>query len=201
MSRITLGFASIIFALMVGAVAVTWPSAGSVSAQTPGSVTVSVSCDTVPEVTGIRNNLSQPITVQTITSLFQPRSNEPFTVNTQVPPGGSVSFFSGQGAPSPALTQQFIYENDAPNEGTQVMTSAGSFTVQCSQGSVTRSLGAVTPVPGRTATPSVAPPRTGEGALLNEKHEGSPPYVEIAGLLLAASAVGTVGIVRMRKLK
>jgi hypothetical protein len=196
MTRIAVGLAPIMLALMMVTVALTAPKAERLSAQTPGSVTVSVSCDTVPETTRITNNLSQAITVQTITSLFQPRANEPFTVNTQVPAGSSVTFSSGTGAPSPALTQQFIYENDAPNEGTQVMTSAGSFTVPCSQGSLTRTAGAGTPVPG--GTPSVTAPRTGEGGLLNDGDDSSVPYVEIAGILLAGSAVG--GAVGIRKL-
>jgi hypothetical protein len=194
MNRIAVGLAPIMFGLIVGTVALTAPSAAPLSAQTPGSVTVSVSCDTVPETTRITNNLSQAITVQTITSLFQPRANEPFTVNTQVPAGSSVTFSSGTSAPSPALTQQFIYENDAPNEGTQVFTSAGSFTVPCSQGSLTRTAGAGTPVPAGT----VSPPRTGEGGLLSEEDESNFPYVEIAGILLAISAVG--GAVGIRKL-
>jgi hypothetical protein len=194
MTRIAFGLAPIMVALMMVTVALTSPMVERLSAQTPGSVTVSVSCDTVPETTRITNNLSQAITVQTITSLFQPRTNEPFTVNTQVPAGSSVTFSSGTGAPSPALTQQFIYENDAPNEGTQVMTNAGSFTVPCSQGSLTRTAGAGTPVPAGT----VSPPRTGDGNMLGEEGQSNFPYIEIAGILLAVSAVG--GAVGIRKL-
>jgi hypothetical protein len=147
-------------------------STGVSTAQTPNSVTVLVSCAVTPEKTTILNNLSQPITVNTITSLHDPRANEPFTVNTQVPAGGAVTFSSGTGAPSPALTQQFIYDDDAANEGTQVMTSVGSFTVLCSQGSVTRT------APGQTPTPTTTTASWTDGYRQSGDSDGNSHRVE-----------------------
>jgi hypothetical protein len=134
----------------------------------PNSVRVAVSCATQPETVTVSNTLPSAITVQTVTSLSQPRPGaEPFVLNEAVPSNQVLTLQFGQGAAPGAVlvTGNSIFEENVPAEGVQLFTSVGSFTVLCSEGSVTRTSGR-----GRVVTP----PSTGEGGLvLSRSHRRS----------------------------
>lgn len=103
-------------------------------AATP-AVTVTVGCTTNPETTRVKNNRSYAITVRTVGSIYQPRSNEPFYVNRRIAASGSVTFKSGYAASSTSaltLTRQYIYENNVgTSEGARVATSVGTYYDRC----------------------------------------------------------------------
>jgi hypothetical protein len=137
------------------------PGGASVMQQVPAnSVRVAVSCATLPETVTVTNTLRSAITVQTVTSLSQPITGaEPFVLNEPVPSNQVLTLHFGQGAAPGArlVTGYSIFEENVPAEGVQVLTSVGSFTVLCSEGSVTRTSGQ-----GRVVTP----PSTGDGGLV-----------------------------------
>lgn len=129
---------ALILALVVYAMTFVVPS-GPVAprlaeAATP-AVTVTAGCTTNPETTRVKNNRTVAITVRTIGSIYQPRSNEPFAVNRTIAAGGTVIFRSGYAASSTSvltLTRQYIYENNVgTTEGARVATSAGTFADRC----------------------------------------------------------------------
>ena len=99
------------------------------------AVTVTVGCTTNPETTRVKNNRSVAITIRTVGSIYQPRSNEPFYVNRRIAAGGTVTFKSGYAASSTSsltLTRQYIYENNVgTSEGAKVATSVGTFYDRC----------------------------------------------------------------------
>lgn len=86
-----------------------------------GDITISVSCDTDPETVSIANNLEElPISIVEISSLNDPRENEPFFIGEELAAGESVTFESGAAADERVLTNQFIFDNDAEDEGVAV---------------------------------------------------------------------------------
>ena len=100
-------------------------------AATP-AVTVSVSCQSAPEVTRVKNNRSKSITVGTVGSIYRPYSYEPIRVNRTLGGGRTISFESGSGANSNKLTGNYIYNNDVGSkEGAKVSTSVGGFSDRC----------------------------------------------------------------------
>jgi hypothetical protein len=101
-------------------------------AATP-ALTVSVACKATPETTRVKNNRNRSITIKTVGSIYQPRSNEPFFKNRTLSAGGAVVFESGYNANRNVLTQQYIYNNDVgTKEGARVFTKSGArFTDRC----------------------------------------------------------------------
>ena len=93
----------------------------------PPALTVTVACKATPERTRIENNRNRNITIKKVGSIYQPRSNEPFTVNRTLRGARTITFESGSGADRNALTGQFIYNNDVGNrEGAKVTTGSGA---------------------------------------------------------------------------
>ncbi len=109
------------------------PAVRSWTAKAP--VTITLSCTTNPETTRVVNaNPNASVTVQTVGSLHEPRTNEPFTVGRSLSASAGVTFKSGYAATAGAvttLTRQYIYDNTATNEGVRVVTSAGTVTKRC----------------------------------------------------------------------
>ena len=103
-------------------------------AATP-AVTVTTGCYTNPETTRVKNNRSTAITLRTVGSIYQPRTNEPFAVNRTLAAGATVTFRTGYAASSTSaltLTRQYIYENNVgTSEGARVATSVGTFADRC----------------------------------------------------------------------
>ena len=100
-------------------------------AATP-AVTVSVSCQSAPEVTRVKNNRSRSITIGTVGSIYRPYSWEPVRVNRTLGGGRTISFESGSGANTNKLTGSYIYNNDVGSkEGAKVSTSVGGFSDRC----------------------------------------------------------------------
>ena len=95
-------------------------------AVTP-ALTVTVACKTNPEVTRVENNRNRKITIKKVGSIYQPRSNEPFTVNRTLRAGRAIRFESGYDADQNVLTRQYIYNNDVGSqEGARVTTASGA---------------------------------------------------------------------------
>ena len=95
-------------------------------AVTP-ALTVTVACKANPEVTRVENNRNRKITIKKVGSIYQPRSNEPFTVNRTLRAGGAIRFESGYDADQNVLTRQYIYNNDVGSkEGARVTTASGT---------------------------------------------------------------------------
>ena len=95
-------------------------------AVTP-ALTITVACKAAPETTRVKNNRNTAITINTVGSIYQPRSNEPFTVNRRLGGGRSITFESGYDADQNVLTRQYIYNNDVgTQEGARVMTASGT---------------------------------------------------------------------------
>lgn len=127
--------ATFTFALLV--LMATWALVVPATRAQTGSIVLSVDCFATPETTRITNNTDQPLDLSrfTLTSLNDPRPNEPFTLSGTLQPGESATFTSGQGATGNVLTEQFIYDNEAPDEGAGLSTPFGLLTVRCRPGS------------------------------------------------------------------
>lgn len=96
------------------------------SAEAAG-VVVSVKCSAGPETTRVANNTGHRITIKKVGSIYQPRSNEPFTVSRTLRSGQAVVFETGYGANHNTLTRQYIYNNDVgTKEGARVTTGSGN---------------------------------------------------------------------------
>jgi hypothetical protein len=153
------------------------------------SVRVEVSCATQPETVTVTNTLSSTIVLQTITSLSEPRpGDEPFVLNASIPSNHVLTLHFGQGAPpDTGLVTGFpIFEEGVSSEGVQAFTSVGSFTVRCSEGSVTRT---------SAAGPAVTPPSTGSGGLV----AGSPRLVGDTPAVLLAFVFGGLALLTFRR--
>jgi len=95
-------------------------------AATP-AITVTVACKATPETTRVKNNRNTSITIKTVGSIHEPRSNEPFLKNRTLRAGGVVTFESGYDANRNVLTRQYIYDNYVgSNEGARVTTKSGA---------------------------------------------------------------------------
>ena len=93
----------------------------------PPTLTVTVACKAAPETTRVKNNRSTAITIKTVGSIYQPYSDEPFTVNRKLGGGRAITFESGSGADQNVLTGRYIYNNDVgTQEGARVTTASGA---------------------------------------------------------------------------
>ena len=93
----------------------------------PPALTVTVACKATPEVTRVENNRNRKITIKKVGSIYQPRSNEPFTVNRTLRAGAVIRFESGYDADQNVLTNQYIYNNEVGSkEGARVTTASGA---------------------------------------------------------------------------
>jgi len=93
----------------------------------PPALTVTVACKATPEVTRVENNRNRKIMIKKVGSIYQPRSNEPFTVNRKLRAHRTIRFESGSGADRNVLTRQYIYNNDVgTREGARVTTASGN---------------------------------------------------------------------------
>lgn len=109
------------------------PTPRPTATPAPPQLAVTANCYGNPETTVIKNVGSGPVTLTSVGSLYQPRSNEPFSVSRTLQPGQSVTYQTGAAASSNVLTQQYIYNNDVGStEGARVRTSTGAtFTDRC----------------------------------------------------------------------
>ncbi len=104
-----------------------------------GDITISVSCTTNPEQLSITNNLRElPISIVEISSIDDPRENEPFFIGEEIGPGETITFESGDAADENVLTNQFIFDNEnLENEGVIVRIGPepilDDFEVGCNQ--------------------------------------------------------------------
>ena len=93
----------------------------------PPALTVTVACKATPEITRVENNRNRRITIKQVGSIYQPRSNEPFTVNRTLRANRTIRFESGFDANQNVLTRQYIYNNDVGSkEGARVTTASGA---------------------------------------------------------------------------
>jgi hypothetical protein len=93
----------------------------------PPALTVTVACNATPEITRVENNRNRRITIKQVGSIYQPRSNEPFTVNRTLRANRTIRFESGFDANQNVLTRQYIYNNDVGSkEGARVTTASGA---------------------------------------------------------------------------
>jgi lipoprotein-anchoring transpeptidase ErfK/SrfK len=103
----------------------------------PARFQVTLDCGANPEKTTIKNIGTTTEIVSTISSLYQPGFNEPFTVGYSLAKGASVTFVSGSAATSTnRLTSTEIYDNAAGDtEGAEVVAGDGEkFTAKCPAG-------------------------------------------------------------------
>ena len=130
--------ASLLLAVVAATLVVTLAGPGTETGVSPrpaeaaSAVTVAVNCTGNPEVTRVTNNTRRSITVRTVGSIHQPRSNEPFRMNRALGGGRTIAFESGYAANQNTLTRQYIYDNEVGSrEGARVYTSAGGFVDRC----------------------------------------------------------------------
>ncbi len=162
-------------------------------ARDESSLTISVSCETDPETVTITNNLEGTLNVVSISSLNDPRENEPFLIfemeelTQEVAVGGSVTFESGDAADENVLTNNFIFDNEAEDEG--VVVSIGpegitgqegdlTFEVLCEEGTETFTFG------DDGETPEM--PDTGAGGMAG----AAIPIGQLAGALSLVAGSG-----------
>jgi hypothetical protein len=101
-------------------------------AEAASRVNVIARCDGNPEKVIVENNTRHRIKVKRVTSIYQPRSNEPFRVDRTLRRGRSVTFESGPAANHNVLTRQYIFNSDVGSrEGARVATSIGRFGDRC----------------------------------------------------------------------
>jgi hypothetical protein len=146
--------------------------AGETRAQIAG-VIVGANCISIPESTTIRNQSGMTITLISLGSLNQPGPNEPFALNVDLANGASVTYYTGTPTQQPSLSAQSIYEDNAPGEGAQLITSVGTYVSPCgpSGGGGGNGPAPTVPAPQPTSTtqaapPSLSGPSTGDGGLL-----------------------------------
>ena len=106
---------------------------GTSLAEAAPAVEVTLNCDSDPEKTQVRNNTNRVIEIETVGSLYQPYSYEPFVVNRKLRPNKAKTFESGSKANGRnELTTAHIYNNDVGSrEGARVKTSVGTFIDKC----------------------------------------------------------------------
>jgi hypothetical protein len=101
-------------------------------AEAAARVTVTARCDGNPEKVIVTNNTRHRIEVRRVTSIYQPRSNEPFRVDRTLGRGRSIAFESGPAANRNVLTRQYVFNSDVgTKEGARVATSVGRFADRC----------------------------------------------------------------------
>lgn len=112
------------------------PSLGHATAQASSpALSVRVYCYSNPERTVIHNNRTTSITITSVGSLYQPYSNEPFSVYRKLAAGKTITFYTGNGASysnSNTLTRRYIYSNSVGSiEGVRARSTAGTFIARC----------------------------------------------------------------------
>jgi hypothetical protein len=133
----TMALGLLLACLLALALTIAGPTSEGVIATRPAeaatpAITVTVACKATPETTRVKNNRSRSITIKTVGSIHEPRSNEPFLKNRTLGPGGVVTFESGYDANQNVLTRQYIYDNYAgSHEGARVGTPVGRFYDRC----------------------------------------------------------------------
>lgn len=162
-----------------------------------GDITISVSCTTDPETVSIANNLDDlPISIVEISSIDDPRENEPFFVGEEVAAGESITFESGSAADVNVLTEQFIFDDDnLENEGVVVRIGPepilDDFEVGCNQSPETFTVTGGGAVPDDQQEMPGDMPDTGAGAA------AALPVAPLAGLV-SLGALGAFGVLRRR---
>jgi hypothetical protein len=101
-------------------------------AEAAARVNVTARCAGNPEKVIVTNNTRHRIKVRRLTSIYQPRSNEPFRVDRTLRRGRSITFESGPAANRNFLTRQYVFNSDVgTREGARVATSVGRFADRC----------------------------------------------------------------------
>jgi hypothetical protein len=101
-------------------------------ADAAARVGVTARCDGDPENVIVKNNTRHRIKVRRVTSIYQPRSNEPFRVDRTLRRGRSVTFEAGPSSNRHVLTHQYIFNSEVGSkEGARVATSIGRFGDRC----------------------------------------------------------------------
>jgi hypothetical protein len=101
-------------------------------AEAAARVNVTARCDGNPEKVIVTNNTRHRIEVRRVTSIYQPRSNEPFRVDRTLRRGRSIVFESGPAADRNVLTHQYVFNSEVGSrEGARVATSVGRFADRC----------------------------------------------------------------------
>jgi hypothetical protein len=122
--RRTLSFFTVFALVGVMATATAAPAIGATPA-----LSVTAYCYSNPERVVVRNNRTYAITIRTVGSIYQPRSNEPFYKTVKLYPGKSVTFYSGYAASSTSsrtLTRAYIFANNVgTTEGARVVATTG----------------------------------------------------------------------------
>ena len=104
----------------------------SAPAEAASRVNVIARCDGNPEKVIVENNTRHRIKIKRVTSIYQPRSNEPFRVDRTLRRGRQVTFESGPAANHNVLTRQYVFNSDVGSrEGARVATSIGRFGDRC----------------------------------------------------------------------
>ena len=130
-------WAKVNFGSITGWVATNYITHFSMATPTPlpnlSKVTIALNCTTDPERITITNGNSSSITIVSITTNYQPGSNEPFTLNQSLGAGQSRTYLAGSLATGQfRLTTGFILTDSAgTSEGVTVLTSAGSVSKSC----------------------------------------------------------------------
>jgi lipoprotein-anchoring transpeptidase ErfK/SrfK len=98
-----------------------------------GKITIALNCTTNPERIAITNDNTSAITIISIGTLYQPGSNEPFTLNQSLGAKQTRTYLSGsQASGTYRLTTSAILTDSAgTSEGVRVVTSAGTVTKNC----------------------------------------------------------------------
>jgi hypothetical protein len=101
-------------------------------AEAAPRVLVTARCDGNPERVVVENNTRRRIEVRRVSSIYQPRSNEPFRVDRTLGRGRTITFQSGPAADRNVLTRQYVFNSDVGSrEGARVATSVGRFADRC----------------------------------------------------------------------
>ncbi len=103
----------------------------SITTTTP-AISLSVSCYGNPERTWIKNNSTRTITLHSLGSIYNRGTKEPLSIGYRLGAGKSVTYQTGSRASVNVLTRGFIYDSYVgTSEGSQVVTSVGTFSARC----------------------------------------------------------------------
>ncbi len=100
---------------------------------TKDQIAVTINCTSDPEKIRVTNNGYRQIEVKSIGTIYNPTSQEPFTLNYKINPSKTQIWYAGEGGTgNRVLTRNYILTNSAyDREGVKVVTSAGTITVKC----------------------------------------------------------------------
>jgi lipoprotein-anchoring transpeptidase ErfK/SrfK len=103
-------------------------------APKPSYLTITISCNTAPEKTIIKNIGEGPVTLATLGTSFNRLASEPFTLNKVLNSGASITYQSGSNTTSTnrLTTSQIYTENAGTQEVVTVKVSTGkTFSKAC----------------------------------------------------------------------